>query len=161
LPAFSNDNPQVFFDIEVGDEDPEKAQKGRVVFELFMNEVPITAENFRALCTGEMEGIPSYKGNKFHRIINGFMMQGGDTTMGNGTGGKSIYGEKFKDEGFWLPHTHSGILSMANAGPDTNGSQFFVCYGPTPHLNEKHTVYGRVIHGWDICLAAEKAEKGA
>jgi cyclophilin family peptidyl-prolyl cis-trans isomerase len=126
-----------------------------------MNEVPITAENFRALCTGEMPGIPSYKGNKFHRIINGFMMQGGDTTMGNGTGGKSIYGEKFKDEGIWLPHTHSGILSMANAGPDTNGSQFFVCYGPTPHLNEKHTVYGRVVSGWDICLAAEKAEKGA
>jgi len=88
------------------------------------------------------------------------MMQGGDTTKGNGTGGKSIYGEKFADEGIWLPHTHSGILSMANAGPDTNGSQFFICYGPTPHLNEKHTVYGRVISGFDICLVAEKGEKG-
>ena len=87
-------------------------------------------------------------------------MQGGDTTKGNGTGGKSIYGEKFADEGIWLPHTHSGILSMANAGPDTNGSQFFICYGPTPHLNEKHTVYGRVISGWEICLQAEKGEKG-
>lgn len=125
-----------------------------------MDQVPITAENFRALCTGEKEGIPSYKGNQFHRIINGFMMQGGDTTNGNGTGGKSIYGEKFADEGIWLPHTHAGILSMANAGPDTNGSQFFVCYGPTPHLNEKHTVYGRVVSGWEICLQAEKGEKG-
>jgi cyclophilin family peptidyl-prolyl cis-trans isomerase len=113
------------------------------------------------LCTGEIEDIPSYKGNKFHRIIPNFMMQGGDTTEGNGTGGKSIYGNKFNDEGVWLPHTHKGILSMANSGPNTNGSQFFVCYNDTPHLNEKHTVYGRVIHGWGICETAEYVEKGA
>lgn len=89
------------------------------------------------------------------------MMQGGDTTEGNGTGGKSIYGNKFDDEGVWLPHTHKGILSMANSGPNTNGSQFFICYSDTPHLNEKHTVYGRVIHGWGICESAEYGEKGA
>jgi len=151
LPDFNQSNPQVYFDVEIEAEAPGVAQKGRVVFELFNDQVPITAENFRALCTGEKEGVPSYKGNAFHRVINGFMMQGGDTTMGNGTGGKSIYGEKFADEGVWLPHTHSGILSMANAGPDTNGSQFFICYGATPHLNEKHTVFGRVIAGWKIC----------
>ena len=83
------------------------------------------------------------------------MMQGGDTTAGNGTGGKSIYGEKFEDEGVWIPHTHKGVLSMANAGPNTNGSQFFICYGPTPHLDGKHTIFGRVISGWDICEKAE------
>ena len=81
--------------------------------------------------------------------------------MGNGTGGMSIYGDKFDDEQIWYPHTHKGILSMANAGPNTNGSQFFICYGPTPHLNQKHTIYGRVIHGYDICEKAENVEKGA
>jgi cyclophilin family peptidyl-prolyl cis-trans isomerase len=88
------------------------------------------------------------------------MMQGGDTTAGNGTGGKSIYGEKFADEGVWLPHTHKGVLSMANAGPDTNGSQFFVCYGATPHLDGKHTIYGRAISGFNICEDAEKGKMG-
>jgi len=131
------------------------------VFELFDQEVPKTAENFRALCTGEKGAEYHYKGNCFHRIIDGFMMQGGDTTAGNGTGGMSIYGDRFDDEGIWYPHTHSGVLSMANAGPNTNGSQFFVCYGPTPHLNGKHTIYGRVISGFDICEKAAKVEKGA
>jgi cyclophilin family peptidyl-prolyl cis-trans isomerase len=124
--------------------------------------VPKTCENFRALCTGELGGKGQhYKGNKFHRIIKGFMMQGGDTTKGNGTGGVSIYGEKFEDEGIWYPHTHKGILSMANAGPNTNGSQFFICYGATPHLNQKHTVFGRVIHGYSVCEQAEAGETGA
>jgi tetratricopeptide (TPR) repeat protein len=98
LPEFSKDSPQCYFDMEVHGETLVNLKKGRVVFELFMMDLPVTAENFRALCTGEMPNIPSYKGNKFHRIIEGFMMQGGDTTAGNGTGGKSIFGGPFKDE---------------------------------------------------------------
>ena len=113
------------------------------------------------MCTGEKGSSMHYKGHGFHRIISDFMMQGGDTTNGNGTGGLSIYGERFADEQIWYPHTHKGVLSMANAGPDTNGSQFFICYRDTPHLNNKHTIYGRVIHGWDICEKAEQVEKGA
>lgn len=88
-------------------------------------------------------------------------MQGGDTTAGNGTGGVSIYGEKFDDEQIWYPHTHKGLLSMANSGPNTNGSQFFICYGATPHLDKKHTVFGRVIHGYDICEKAEQNKTAA
>lgn len=161
LPKFNPANPQTYFDIEIGKEGDADFQKGRVVFELFADHTPITAENFRVLCTGERNEPPlHYKGNKFHRIIDGFMMQGGDTTAGNGTGGKSIYGEKFNDEGVWLPHTHKGVLSMANSGPNTNGSQFFICYGATPHLDGKHCIYGRVIHGFEICGKAEKGTKG-
>lgn len=148
LPKFKDSNPQVFFDMSIGTEGDEDYAKERVVFELFAD-VPKTCENFRGLCTGEygQEG-QHYKGNQFHRVIKGFMAQGGDTTMGNGTGGVSIYGEKFDDEQIWYPHTHKGVLSMANAGPNTNGSQFFICFGPTPHLNEKHTIFGRVIHNY-------------
>ena len=160
LPAFNPENPQTYFDITIGTEGEEGFESGRVVFELFAD-VPKTCENFRALCTGEKGEQFHYKGNCFHRIIAGFMMQGGDTTMGNGTGGMSIYGDRFDDEQIWYPHTHKGVLSMANAGANTNGSQFFVCYGPTPHLDQKHTIYGRVIHGFDICEKAEQVEKGA
>merc|ERR1712176_534047 len=141
----------------IGTEGEEGYEKGRVVFELYTKEVPKTADNFRALCTGEKGEEYHYKGNKFHRIIPNFMMQGGDTTAGNGTGGMSIYGDRFEDEGVWFPHTHKGILSMANSGPNTNGSQFFICYTATPHLDGKHTVYGRVISGYDICEKAENA----
>lgn len=156
LPEFRADNAQVFFDIQIGDD-----QKGRVVFELFTKQVPKTAENFRCLCTGEKGDGLHYLNNIFHRVIRGFMAQGGDITNQNGTGGKSIYGGKFDDEQIWYPHTHKGVLSMANAGPNTNGSQFFICFGPTSHLNEKHTIYGRVIHNYSFVEAIENNPSGA
>ena len=160
LPAFDSENVQTFFDVEIGNAEDEK-EKGRIVFEVFSKQVPKTAENFRAICTGEKGSPMHYKDIIFHRIIKGFMAQGGDTTNQNGTGGVSIYGEKFADEQIWYPHTHKGVLSMANAGPDTNGSQFFICFGPTPHLNGKHTIFGRVIKGYDFVEKMEQNPTGA
>ncbi|KAF7185912.1 Peptidyl-prolyl cis-trans isomerase H [Pseudocercospora fuligena] len=153
--ATPSGNPIVFFDITLGGE-----SLGRIKMELFADKTPRTAENFRQFCTGETKnhlGKPlGYKGSKFHRVIRDFMLQGGDFLNGDGTGSASIYGtSSFADENFELRHDREGLLSMANSGPNTNGCQFFITTVPTPHLNGKHVVFGKVVDGLDVVKKIE------
>jgi peptidylprolyl isomerase len=156
--AVNPKNPRVYFDITIGDK-----PAGRIEMELFADTCPKTAENFLQLCVGTKSKsgkMLHYKGSPFHRVIPDFMCQGGDFTAGNGTGGESIYGGKFDDETFEGKagkHFGPGTLSMANAGKNTNGSQFFICTAATPHLDGKHVVFGQVVKGYDVIKKIEAA----
>lgn len=151
----------VYFDISIGG-----VPKGTITMKLFSDLTPLTCQNFKCLCTGEKGlGMISnkplhYKRSIFHRVIPGFMAQGGDFTARNGTGGESIYGGKFKDENFRVKHNKPGLLSMANAGPNSNGSQFFITFAPAPHLDGKHVVFGEVVQGMDVLKLMEKVDTG-
>jgi len=152
---FEDINLQPYFDISIDGENI-----GRVVFQLFDEEVPKTCKNFRYLCSKGLfnENKPSYQDVEFHRIIKDFMIQGGDITRGDGTGGYSMYGEQFSDENFNLTHNQPGMLSMANSGPNTNNSQFFITIKKTPWLDNKHVVFGIIISGFDIIKKIESID---
>ena len=152
---FEDTSTNPYFDINQDDK-----LLGRVVFQLFDEDVPLTCKNFRYLVSQSMfkKDIPSYQNVPFHRVIKDFMIQSGDITKGDGTGGMSIYGEKFADENLTLEHNQEGLLSMANSGPDTNNSQFFITTKKTPWLDNKHVVFGIVLTGYDIITNIENTE---
>lgn len=154
VPNADGGNPHVFFDIIQGEK-----KLGRIVMQLYMDITPKTAGNFKAICTGDNDEKLTYKNSIFHRVIKDFMIQGGDITNADGTGGKSIYGDKFADENFQIKHTRGGLLSMANSGSNTNGSQFFITSKETPHLDGKHVVFGEVVEGIDVVRLIENVEK--
>jgi peptidylprolyl isomerase len=160
VPPYEPKNPHVFFDLRVGPSGPVKT----IAIELFSALLPKTVENFRCLCTGEKSTTTqklAYKGSRFHRLIKGFMLQGGDFDHGDGTGGASIYGPQFPDEPFWLDHDRAGLLSMANKGPNTSGSQFFITFNAADWLNKRHMVFGRVVQGMSVVRELENLPVGA
>ena len=152
---FEDVNSQPYFDISIDNENI-----GRIIFQLFDEDVPKTCRNFRYLCSYGIfnKNNPSYQNTNFHRVIKDFMLQGGDITRGDGTGGYSIYGEQFEDENFNLTHNQPGMLSMANAGPNTNNSQFFITIKKTPWLDNKHVVFGIIVSGFEIVKKIESTE---